>query len=734
MRLFLTGLGLVTPLAIGADATWARLVRGERGIRPVELFSTEGYRARLGGEVVGLSASPPTEAAWSRTAQMAYVAAREAIESAGLDVKAARVGLVVSGTTGGMFENEEMLASLSADSADPAAAPRRSQSDLAGLASHPLWATTDRLNEALGPFVRVRMISSACSGGANALIVAASWLLSGEVDAVVAGGTDGLCRLTFTGFHALGALDPEPCRPFDARRRGLNLGEGAGFLVVSRADRMPRNKTPLAELAGWSLAAEAHHITNPEQSGTTAARVMSNALARAGLSASQVDYVNAHGTGTPLNDPMEATAIVHALGQENASRVPVSSSKAQIGHTLAAAGAIEAGITALVIAKQTIVPTAGLAEIDPACARLSHVLGEGRSARVRMAITNAFGFGGMDSALVLTEPELGPEHAPTRRAVVVTAAATLTPAGLLGTRDSASVLDSRIASTPSELPPLDPLLDLDRARRLDRPSRLGAIVVGRALADAGADAQKRSEPIGVILGSNFGGIDASAAFMHRVFSKGPRLASPAEFPNLVPSSPVGHVSIYLGLRGPVFAAAELETCGECATMQAAELVASGEADAIAAGYMEETHAVVERTMNALFARADAVASPAEGGGAVVLEAEDVVRARGGAPVARLALCTSWHRSGDDTLPELPAPRDPRAALVVLSPESAGLEALVARTAWGKAPRARTGGSGGTTGAIAIAGVVGRMARGEVRDALILGLARGRGYAVVLVSP
>ena len=271
-----------------------------------------------------------------------------------------------------------------------------------------------------------------------------------------------------------------------------------------------------------------------------------------------------------------------------------------------------------------------------------------------------------------------------------------------------------------------PLLDLDRARRLDRPSRLGAIVVGRALADAGADAQKRSEPIGVILGSNFGGIDASAAFMHRVFSKGPRLASPAEFPNLVPSSPVGHVSIYLGLRGPVFAAAELETCGECATMQAAELVASGEADAIAAGYMEETHAVVERTMNALFARADAVASPAEGGGAVVLEAEDVVRARGGAPVARLALCTSWHRSGDDTLPELPAPRDPRAALVVLSPESAGLEALVARTAWGKAPRARTGGSGGTTGAIAIAGVVGRMARGEVRDALILGLARGEG--------
>ncbi len=323
MRLSLTGIGLVTSLGIGVEATWARLVRGERGIRPLERFTTEGYRGRLAAEVVGLSEVPPSHGAWSRTALMAYEAAREAVAAARLEVppkRGARVGLVVAGSTGGMLENEVALAGIAADpnAYQPGAEP-------ASFGAHPLWATADRLNETLGPFARVRTVSSACSGGANALIVAASWILSGEVDTVLAGGTDGLCRLTFSGYNALAAIDPDLCRPFDVRRRGLNLGEGAGFLVLERDDvARARGVSPIAELAGWCLGAEAHHITNPEQSGSTAARVLRGALARAGLEASRVDYVNAHGTGTPLNDPMEAAAIADALGPEHTSRVPVS--------------------------------------------------------------------------------------------------------------------------------------------------------------------------------------------------------------------------------------------------------------------------------------------------------------------------------------------------------------------------------------------------------------------------
>ena len=244
-----------------------------------------------------------------------------------------RVGLVVAGTTGGMFETEPLLARLHAD-------PHHTDS-LLDMISHPLTATGDRLVTHLGPFCRVlRSLCTACSSGANALIVGALWLLSGEVDAVVAGGKRRLCRLTLSGFNALAATDPEPCRPFDVNRKGLNLGEGAGFVVLERASTVrARGAAPIAELAGWALGAEAHHITNPEPTGAAAAEVIQRCLTRAGLAASQVDYVNAHGTGTPLNDPMESAALHRVLGRD-VERVPVSSSKGQLGHTLGAAGAV----------------------------------------------------------------------------------------------------------------------------------------------------------------------------------------------------------------------------------------------------------------------------------------------------------------------------------------------------------------------------------------------------------
>jgi 3-oxoacyl-[acyl-carrier-protein] synthase II len=723
LRLWITGVGMVTPLGDTAEATWARLVRGDRAIGPIDLFDTRGQRATIGGQV-RTPLEPPCEGAWSRTSVMAYRAAREASEQAKLDTRAGRVGLVVAGTTGGMFENEELLAAVSADPSKHGV--------LTGLLSHPLWATTDRLDEALGPFARVRTLSSACSGGANALIVAAAWLLSGAVDAVVAGGSDGLCRLTYTGFNALAAIDPDPCRPFDRRRKGLNLSEGAGFVVLERDDfARARGAAPIAELAGWALGAEAHHITNPEPGGATAARIVRGAIARAGLTPAHIDYVNAHGTGTPLNDPMESSALAEVLGAE-IERVPVSSSKGQLGHTLGAAGAIEAGITALVIARQTLVPTAGLDEPDPACA-LVHVPHVGRAARVRAAVSNAFGFGGMDSALVLSQPELGRAHTPRSRAVVITSAATLTPSGLRGTRDGASVLGP--AEAAGHLPDFDAGLDKGRARRLDRPSRLGAVVVGHALLGAKGLAHATT---GVVLGSAFGSIDASAAFMHRIFQKGPRLASPAEFPNLVPSSPVGHVSIYLGLRGPVLAAAELGATGECAVMQAAELIAAGEADAVAAGDIEEASDIVQRVLAALFARTpgDPERRRSEGGAAVVLEAEEAARARGASPIARVAQALAWREDRVDLSALIP-PRTSATARVVLPRENGGVDALLAGTAWEGVRRATCKGSGGeheALGAIAIAAAVSLIARGEAEDVLVVGLARGRGYAFVLAAP
>ncbi|HXN33815.1 MAG TPA: beta-ketoacyl-[acyl-carrier-protein] synthase family protein, partial [Polyangiaceae bacterium] len=398
-RLWVTGVGLVTPLGAGVEATWTRLVRGDRAIRAIRLFGAGGQRASVAGEVDGVSA-PDGEAdgPWSRTSAMAWAAADEAMRAASVDVRRSRVGLVVGGTTGGMFENEQVLARLHAEPDGREAIKK--------MLSHPLTATGDCLEGRLGPFARVRSVASACSSGANAIIVAALWLLSGEVDIAVAGGSDGLCRLTLSGFNALGAIDPEPCRPFDRRRRGTSLGEGAAFLVLERADRSRTRRgapPPIAELAGWALGAEAHHITNPAPEGGLVASLIARAITRAGLSPRDIDYVNAHGTGTPANDAMEAAALARALGPEIA-RVPVSSSKGQIGHALGGAGAIEAVITSLVIARRVLVPTAGLEEPDPALA-LVHVPHVGQEVpRVRAAMTNAFGFGGMDTVLVFTEP------------------------------------------------------------------------------------------------------------------------------------------------------------------------------------------------------------------------------------------------------------------------------------------------------------------------------------------
>jgi len=735
--LWITGLGLVTPLGIGVERTWAALVRGDRAIGPVGLFDASAQRVGIAGEVAGIpwpSGLRGQSPAWSRASVMADAAALEALQMARLDVGRGRVGLVVGGTTGGMLETEQLLARLHAE-------PTRRDA-LAAMLSHPLTATGDCLEEHLGPFARVRTLSSACSSGANAIVVAASWLLAGELDAVVAGGSDGLCRLTLSGFNALSALDPTPCRPFDRRRRGTSLGEGAGFLVIERADRAAaRGAEPIGELAGWAVGSEAHHITMPAADGIVVASLIGRAVARAGLTAGDIDYVNAHGTGTPLNDAMEAAALARALGAERA-RVPVSSSKGQIGHTLGAAGAIEAAITTLVVARRTLVPTGGLDEPDPALG-LVHVPHVGRGVpRVRAALSNAFGFGGMDTVLVIAQPGVaardgksvsatGVAHAVSRRdrSVAVTGVTVFGPCGLMGARECAS-LPGQGYATDSPVDP-DAHLDAARARRLDRAGRLGAVAVGHLLAESGVT----GADTGLLLGSAFASVDASAAFMHRIFEKGPRAAAPAEFPNLVPSAAVGHVSIYTGLQGPAFATADLEASGESAFVQAVQLVRADEAARIVAGAVEPRSGMVQGVLSAIFERAPSRASAVRSdlAAAILVEALDEARERGARILARVEQTLEWRGDRGDVLAPLRAPRSARADVLLARPGD-GPDRLLASTPWRAANRiscAPALGESDALGAVAIAVASARIGAGIAQDALVLGLARGRGFAIVL---
>jgi 3-oxoacyl-[acyl-carrier-protein] synthase II len=727
MRIWVTGIGVVSPLARGAGATMDRLLAGDRAIGPLTVLHLPGSRVDIAAEVKDLV--PGDEP--SRTDAMSVIAAREALAEAGVDPRAAPVDLIVGGSTAGMLETELLIAGFARDPASIGPIP--------AMRAHPLSSTADRVIAAAGPFRAARSLCSACSGGANAVLLGAAWIRAGRSRCVVAGGADALCRLTLSGFGALAALSPDPCRPFDRRRAGLTLGEGAAFLVLEPEEAArARGARPIVELRGWAVGAEAHHITNPEAGGETAARVMRAALARAGIGPADVDYVNAHGTATPLNDVMETAALQRCLGAE-AARVAVSSSKGQIGHTLAAAGAVEAAITAMAIARGVLPPTVGLEEIDPACA-LAHVT-EARPARIRAAMSDSFGFGGTDTVLVLADPGAFPAPAVSPpRGVVVTGAGTVGPLGVLGAAASAAYLDPGPPPPPGPIPfqPADHL-DVARARRLDRAAKLvtaaaAAAIEGTALPLEGEAACAA----GAVVGSAYGSVDGSAAFMRRVCDKGPRLASPADFPNLVPSSPVGHASIYLGLRGPVIAVSDLDATAESAIATAIELLAAGEADAILAGSVEEASPVVDRCLAPVCSGVGDRGPRSEGAGVLLLEAADRAAARGARSLATVAWWASWRASAVPRPLAGAPPPDPRwgpDVAVIAGRDDDRLRRALEGSRWAEVPRravaARAGdheGAGGFAAAAAAAAV----AKGALRAALLVGTGPDRGHAVLLL--
>jgi 3-oxoacyl-[acyl-carrier-protein] synthase II len=318
------------------------------------------------------------------------------------------------------------------------------------------------------------------------------------------------------------------------------------------------------------------------------------------------------------------------------------------------------------------------------------------------------------------------------RTVVISGVAVAAGCGVLSGAECATLPEASPRTDVSL--DLDPYLDAVRARRLDRCARLGVVAVEKALVDSGVgDAPHPGT--GVVLGSAFGNVDDSAAFMHRIFEKGPRAASPAEFPNLVPSSPVGHTSIYLGLRGPAFATADLGTSGESAFAQAVQLVATGAADRIVAGVVEPRSGIVERVLGALFAHSpmQATRGRADVSAAVVLETEAEAARRSARVLARVAQVLEWRGEPGDVLARVVAPRG-GSAEVVLPREGAEVESLLARTAWAAKRRvvcAPALGESDGLGGVAIAVATARIAARLATDVLVVGLDDQRGYVIVL---
>ncbi|MBU6400505.1 MAG: beta-ketoacyl-[acyl-carrier-protein] synthase family protein [Verrucomicrobia bacterium] len=397
VRVVVTGAGIVTALGLGWRANADGFRAGRAAFRPVTLFDVSRQRARLAAEV-DLPAAPESDDAASRVGRrldratrMLLLAAGEAWGQAGW-TGGERLPLVLGTTGGGMTLGEAYVKQALARPALSRGQPTRIvhyQAQRQGL----------EVGAALGFRGPITIIANACASGTNALGHAWELVRTGRTERALAGGYDALCQLTFAGFDSLQALSPTRCRPFDAGRDGLALGEGAAILALESLEpARRRNAEILGEIIGYGAATDTHHLTQPHPGGDTACATMTAACASAGIGPAQVDYVNAHGTGTPANDATEALAINRWAGPR-APTLPVSSTKAGIGHLLGAAGAAEAVACLMAIRGQWLPPQLSLIAPDPA--GRFRIVQAPADAPVRVALSNSFGFGGANASLLL---------------------------------------------------------------------------------------------------------------------------------------------------------------------------------------------------------------------------------------------------------------------------------------------------------------------------------------------
>ncbi len=419
MKIYVTGLGIVSGIGIGVSENIEALRQGKHGIGKVTLFPTAldvpvsevKHNNKELKQLLGISPQRTV----SRTALLGMVAAKEALEDAGLnqrtsryarqpsqhiqqppqqdsqqtqqDSQPLRIGFISATSVGGMGLSEHFYESFKEN-------PKRGR--LREVISHDCGASTELIASYLGINDFITTISTACSSAANAIMLGARMIKHGLLDAVVVGGTDALCRFTLNGFNSLMILDKAHCRPFDRSRTGLNLGEGAGYLVLQPESSLRR--TPYCELSGYANTNEAYHQTGSSPEGDGAFLSMSEAIASSGISPEEIDYINVHGTGTPGNDASEGMALRRIFGEHVP---PFSSVKAFIGHTLGASEGIEAVYSVLSLYKGMIYPNLNFTDAMPETGLIPETTFR-EGIPVRHVLSNSFGFGGNDSSLLFS--------------------------------------------------------------------------------------------------------------------------------------------------------------------------------------------------------------------------------------------------------------------------------------------------------------------------------------------
>ncbi len=397
-RVAITGIGVFCGVAKNSLEFAEALVEGRSGVETIDLFDVSSFPSRIGSQVKNFNSldyfDRKESRKLSRSDQFGLIAAGEALHSSGVEgyYSPFETGISMGGGAAGMFQGEKWL-----------------KAHLAGVKEHPSLLRGILPDQTATDIARrfnlcgyQNTVTTACSSSATAIGWGAELVAGGHLKMVVAGGADTLSILTFAGFNALRVVDPLPCSPFSLGRQGISLGEGAAFMVLeSEEDALARGAKVYGFVSGYALAGEAHHMTAPDPSGVVAARVMREALLNAAIDPSLVGWVNAHGTGTPLNDVVESQAMRMVFG-ERVNDVPLISTKGMTGHCLGAAGAIEAVATVVALNRGIIPQTLNFRGHDPEC-DLDYCHDGSKPSGCSVAMSNSFAFGGNVTSLVLSK-------------------------------------------------------------------------------------------------------------------------------------------------------------------------------------------------------------------------------------------------------------------------------------------------------------------------------------------
>ncbi|MBP7738370.1 MAG: beta-ketoacyl synthase chain length factor [Spirochaetes bacterium] len=580
IRVFITGMGIVSSLGNNVRENFDSLKKNSSGIKPLSLFPLSEGNRHPAAEITGF----PGDTAVPRTHRLALAAAREAMAGKNIIPDAVIIGT----TTGGMALTEELL--------------KKGEKNPDAYRYHSTSSVAEYCAGALGCRGLIITVTNACSSGTAAIKLGLELLRTGQARRVLAGGADSLCRLTYYGFNSLQLIDPEGARPLDRSRRGMTVAEGSAMVLLEASGTAPEDA--IAEVLGGGLSCDAHHPATPHPEGAGARSAMDGALKDTGAGPSAIDYINLHGTGTKDNDLAEALAI----GSLFAGTVPpLSSIKGATGHSLAAAGAIEAVICSMAIREGFIPANTGCAEPDPDLA--VRPLLAPTTARVRTVLSNSFGFGGNNACLVLGDPAVNreaPQPGPPASFEII-AGSCVTGAGDLALT-MARLNEGKACGGILPLGDISKNLPAREVRRLKRLPRLALALAIDARNSAAQD------PASIFFGTAWGPLSETHDFLTKLFDSDEQFTSPTDFVGSVHNAPAGQAAIWLKATG-----ANITTTGGDYSFEEALVAASlaaGSGETLLVMGADEHH----ETLSSLFdGSVKAAEAPSDGGGALLLQ-------------------------------------------------------------------------------------------------------------------